>query len=92
MIDVNSQERRIMNSKFEITNLLCGALLGAALVFTVGAAKSRHTSWDYTTHYYSSSHPDTVALSKLGNEGWEMVDYFGGHDDKKPGFIFKRER
>ena len=81
-----------MKNKFEITNLLCGALLGAALVFTVGAANSRRTSWEYTTHYYSSSHPDTAALSKLGNEGWEMVGYFAGPDGKHPGFVFKRER
>jgi len=81
-----------MKKKFDIRSLVCGAMLGASIVFTVAAANSKRTSWEYTTHYYNASHPEVAALNKLGNDGWELVGYFGGREDKNPGFIFKRER
>ena len=80
-----------MTSKLDIRSLICGALLGAAIIFSVGAA-NRRTSWEYTAQSHNGSHPDTAALAKLGNEGWELVGFYTGPEGKYPGFIFKRER
>jgi hypothetical protein len=62
------------------------------IVFTVAAAKTKRSSWEYTSYYYTESHPDITAINKLGNDGWDLVSSFSGHDARAPGFIFKRER
>ena len=81
-----------MNRKFDIRSLLVGAVLGAVIVFTVAAANSKRSSWEYTAYYYNAAQPDLDAIKKLGNDGWELATYFGGPDGKNPGFIFMRER
>ncbi len=81
-----------MKTKFDVRSVICGALLGAVAVFTVAAANAKRTSWEYTAQYFNGSHPDTTAITKLGDEGWEMVGHFAGPEGKYPGFYFKRER
>jgi len=81
-----------MNRKFDIRSLLVGAVLGAAIVFTVAAANNKQPAWEYTAYYYSTPRPDLEAIKKLGNDGWELASYFDGPDGKNPGFIFMRER
>jgi len=81
-----------MKMKFDIRSLVCGALVGAALILLTGAAlpEQREKGWEYTTHTYGGSfQPPMENLNKLGEQGWELAGVLTS-DTGSRGLIFKR--
>jgi hypothetical protein len=86
-----------MKKRTKIRNVLFGVLVGALVLFSLGAAthtEPRNKTWEYTTHFYGVSHPDIENLNKLGADGWELVAYIPSseRDGNGSGFVFKRPR
>jgi len=81
-----------MKMKFDIRSLVCGALVGAAVVLLTGAAaQQQEKGWEYTSHYFGRGNQAPVEeLNKLGEQGWEMAAPLGGSDGLTHGFVFKR--
>ena len=82
-----------MKMKFDIRSLVCGALVGGAVVLLTGAAGEgqKDKGWEYTTHTYGGGfQPPVENLNKLGAEGWELAAALAADDGGTRGFVFKR--
>ena len=63
-----------MKTKFDIKSIVCGTLLGAAIVFTVGAAgQSQRTTWEYRVLHEQPVATMEKALNSAAADGWEFV-------------------
>ena len=81
-----------MKTTFDIRSLVCGTLLGAAVILLTGAtAQQQENGWEYTTHFYSrGSQAPVQELNKLGADGWELAAPLAGGEGVTHGFVFKR--
>jgi hypothetical protein len=64
-----------MKTKLDIKSTICGALLGAGLVFAVGAATSPRATWDYRIESVGGGNPvgeRQAVLQKWAQDGWEL--------------------
>ncbi len=77
---------------FDIRSLLCGTLLGAAIILLTGAARQQQLEgWEYTTHFYARGNQAPIPeLNKLGDQGWELAAPLAGSEGVTHGFVFKR--
>ena len=84
-----------MRKGIDVKSLVVGALLGAAIVFSVGAVAGagKRTAWEYRSYTYEGVAVELARANKLGEEGWELVCSV---PDAGPGsagcLIFKREK
>jgi hypothetical protein len=81
-----------MKITFDIRSLLCGALLGAAVILLTGATgQQQDKGWEYTTHFYARGNQAPIPeLNKLGADGWELAAALAGSEGLTHGFVFKR--
>lgn len=82
-----------MKTKFDLRSLLCGALVGAAVVLLTAAAarEQPNEGWEYSVHYYARGNQAPVPeLNRLGEQGWEVAAALAGAEGVTHGFIFKR--
>jgi hypothetical protein len=84
-------ERVNMKMKFDIRSLVCGALVGVAVVLLTGAGGEGQKGWEYTSHYYGrGNQAPIVELNKMGADGWELAAPLAGGEGLTHGFVFKR--
>jgi hypothetical protein len=77
-----------MKMKFDIRSLVCGALVGVAIVLLTGAAGEGQKGWEYTRVYYGRGNQAPMEeLNKLGEQGWEMSVALTS-DGVTHGFVF----
>ena len=66
-----------MKSKFDTKSIICGSLLGAALVFTIGAAVNQpRIEWEYSAEeikYQSHIGFYAESLNRAASKGREIV-------------------
>ena len=64
----------IMKMKSDIRSLVAGALLGAVVVFSIGAANYR-PKWDYKliSGHLSQNPPLAQQIDQAATEGWDVV-------------------
>ena len=63
-----------MKTKFDIKSIVCGVLLGAGIVFTVGAATAvPKITWEYRVLKGQPVSEMESALNVAAAEGWELV-------------------
>lgn len=63
-----------MKTKFDIKSIICGALLGAVLVFTIGAATgTTRVAWEYRVIMAPPVATMEKAMNTAADEGWEVV-------------------
>jgi len=80
-----------MKMKFDVRSLVCGALVGVAVVLLTGAAGEGQKGWEYTTRYYDRGNQAPIQeLNKLGADAWELAAPVAGADGLTQGFVFKR--
>ncbi len=81
-----------MKTTFDIRSLVCGTLLGGAIILLTGAtAQQQEKGWEYTTHFYArGSQAPIQELNKLGADGWELAAPLAGGEGLTHGFVFKR--
>jgi hypothetical protein len=80
-----------MKTRFDIRSLLCGTLLGGAIILLTGAAgQQQDKGWEYTTHIYGKEHPPVAELNKLGADGWELSVAAVAGEGSARALIFKR--
>jgi hypothetical protein len=79
-----------MKTTFDIRSLVCGTLLGGAVILLTGAT-TQEKGWEYTTHFYPrGSQAPIQELNKLGADGWELAAPLAGGEGLTHGFVFKR--
>ena len=81
-----------MKTTFDIRSLVCGTLLGGAVILLTGAtAQQQEKGWEYTTHFYGRGQSVPIQeLNKLGADGWELAAPLAGSEGLTHGFVFKR--
>ena len=82
-----------MKMKFDIRSLVCGSLVGVAVVLLTGAAGEgqKDKGWEYTSHYYGRGDQAPIQeLNKMGADGWELAAPVAMGDGWTHGFVFKR--
>jgi hypothetical protein len=85
-----------MKNKINIKSLVIGALLGVAIVLSVGAATDARTVWEYKIVVGKvlsggSEDPLEVAINKAVSERWEFVS--ANHSVERYGFaVMRREK
>jgi len=80
-----------MKITFDIRSLVCGTLLGVAIILLTGAARQQqHEGWEYKTHIYGKEHPPVAELNKLGDDGWELSVAAVPSEGSTRALIFKR--
>jgi len=63
-----------MRTKLDIKSIICGALLGAGLLFTIGAATgTARITWEYRVLKGQPVSGMESALNTAAAEGWEFV-------------------
>jgi hypothetical protein len=80
-----------MKMKIEIKSLVVGALLGAVVVFSIGAASYR-PKWDYKliSGHLSQNPPLTQQLEQAAAEGWDVVT--ATSDNGYPIFVMRKPK
>ena len=79
-----------MKTTFDIRSLVCGTLLGGAVILLTGAT-TQEKGWEYTTHFYARGQSVPIPeLNKLGADGWELAAPMAGGEGLTHGFVFKR--
>ena len=79
-----------MKTTFDIRSLVCGTLLGGAVILLTGAT-TQEKGWEYTTHFYARGQSVPIQeLNKLGADGWELAAPMAGGEGLTHGFVFKR--
>jgi len=73
-----SQSNKIMKTTLDIKSIICGALLGAGCMFTIGAAnRPASTPWEYSVEWISLDQGNTdacaVQLDSINKKGWELL-------------------
>ena len=81
-----------MKTTFDIRSLVCGTLLGGAIILLTGAtAQQQEKGWEYTTHFYARGQSVPIQeLNKLGADAWELAAPMAGGEGLTHGFVFKR--
>ena len=83
-----------MATRTVFRSLILGAVLGATLVFSIGAPTraGKRTVWEYKVHVVAEFNPNILdPANKLGEEGWELVLSYQDANRGKV-FVFKREK
>jgi hypothetical protein len=64
-----------MKKRIDMRSLVIGALLGAAIVFSVGAVTDagKRKAWEYRSYTYEGVAVELARANNLGEEGWELV-------------------
>jgi hypothetical protein len=84
------EKEESMKMKFDIRSLVCGALVGAAVILLTGAAGQGEKGWEYTNHFSGTGNQAPIeTLNKLGEQGWELCAPLATHDGTH-GYLFKR--
>ena len=76
-----------MKNKIDIKSLVFGALLGAVVLFSIGAATGTG-QWDYKIVYGPGGLEQQVR--KVAGDGWEVVSSGGG--DASPFVILRKSK
>jgi hypothetical protein len=85
-----------MKSKINIKSLVLGALLGIAIVLSIGAAADSRTAWEYRVvvgKVFGAERDDGLdaAVNKAVSERWEFVS--ANHSTERYGFaVMRREK
>jgi hypothetical protein len=79
-----------MKSKIDIKSLVLGAVLGIAILFSVGAAADRQAGWEYKV-LISDANGLQSRINNSVAEGWQFVSA-SGIGERSAFAIFRKEK
>jgi len=83
-----------MQNKIDIKSMILGAILGAVILLSVGAATSTRTNWEYKVvpgKYFTGDQHLGDAINRNAIEGWDFVS--ASHGTEQWAFaVLRREK